>query len=61
MIGLDRCEHTGQGTLGLNPFRFILNNPGLAKVPKILETPKGNAEDMDGVNLGILRELVGSV
>ncbi len=56
---VDRHEHIGQGTLGLNPFRFILNDPRFVKIPKILETPKGDAEDMDGVNLGILRGLVG--
>jgi deoxyribonuclease IV len=56
---VDRHEHIGQGSLGLNPFRFILNDPRFAKVPKILETPKGDNEEMDGVNLGILRGLVG--
>jgi deoxyribonuclease-4 len=56
---VDRHEHIGQGALGLNPFRFILNDPRFATIPKILETPKGDAEDMDGINLGILRGLVG--
>ena len=56
---VDRHEHIGQGTLGLNPFRFILNDPRFANVPKILETPKGDNDDMDTVNLGILRGLVG--
>ncbi|MHB8121591.1 MAG: deoxyribonuclease IV [Desulfuromonadaceae bacterium] len=55
---VDRHEHIGQGTLGLNPFRFILNDPRFAAVPKILETPKGDNDEMDGVNLGILRGLV---
>jgi deoxyribonuclease-4 len=55
---VDRHEHIGQGTLGLNPFRFILNDPRFANVPKILETPKGDNDEMDGVNLGILRGLV---
>ena len=56
---VDRHEHIGQGALGLNPFRFILNDQRFAKVPKILETPKGDNDEMDGVNLGILRGLVG--
>ena len=56
---VDRHEHIGQGALGLNPFRFILNDPRFARVPKILETPKGDNEEMDAVNLGILRGLVG--
>jgi len=55
---VDRHEHIGQGALGLNPFRFILNDPRFATVPKILETPKGDNDEMDAVNLGILRGLV---
>jgi len=55
---VDRHEHIGQGALGLNPFRFILNDPRFATVPKILETPKGDSDEMDGVNLALLRGLV---
>ena len=55
---VDRHEHIGQGTLGLNPFRFILNDPRFATVSKILETPKGDHDEMDAVNLGVLRGLV---
>lgn len=55
---VDRHEHIGQGALGLNPFRFILNDPRFATVPKILETPKGDNDEMDEINLGILRGLV---
>lgn len=54
---VDRHEHIGQGALGLNPFRFILNDPRFARIPKILETPKGDNDDMDGVNLALLRSL----
>ena len=55
---VDRHDHIGQGTLGLNPFRFILNDPRFATVPKILETPKGDHDEMDQVNLALLRGLV---
>lgn len=55
---VDRHDHIGAGTLGLNPFRFILNDPVFDSVPKILETPKGDSDDMDSVNLGVLRGLV---
>lgn len=55
---VDRHDHIGQGALGLNPFRFILNDQRFAKVPKILETPKGDNDEMDAINLGILRSLV---
>ncbi|ABK98085.1 deoxyribonuclease IV [Pelobacter propionicus] len=55
---VDRHEHIGQGMLGLNPFRFILNDQRFATTPKILETPKGDNDEMDGINLGLLRGLV---
>lgn len=56
---VDRHDHIGLGALGLNPFRFILNDARFATVPKILETPKGDNDEMDAVNLGVLRGLVG--
>lgn len=56
---VDRHEHIGKGMLGLNPFRFILNDCRFATTPKILETPKGDNDEMDAVNLGVLRGLVG--
>jgi deoxyribonuclease-4 len=55
---VDRHDHIGQGTLGLEPFRFILNDRRFDKVPKILETPKGDRDEMDGVNLQLLRSLM---
>lgn len=55
---VDRHEHIGQGTLGLNPFSFILNDPRFTFVPKVLETPKGDNDEMDAVNLALLRGLV---
>lgn len=55
---VDRHEHIGQGTLGLEPFRFIMNDPRFVNIPKILETPKGDQDEMDKVNLQVLRELV---
>ena len=54
---VDRHEHIGQGALGLNPFRFILKDPRFEKIPKILETPKGDRDEMDAINLGLLRGL----
>lgn len=57
---VDRHEHIGQGALGLEPFRFIMNDPRLAHLPKILETPKGEGKEMaeDKMNLAALRSLV---
>lgn len=55
---VDRHEHIGQGALGLEPFRFIMNDPRFVSIPKILETPKGDDDAMDKVNLALLRSLV---
>ena len=38
---VDRHEHIGKGRLGLEAFRQVMNDPHLANVPKVLETPKG--------------------
>ena len=57
---VDRHEHIGAGTLGLEPFRFIMNDPHFTGVPKFLETPKGDDDEMDQVNLKLLRSLVES-
>ena len=55
---VDRHDHIGQGSMGLAPFRFIMNDPRFVEIPKILETPKGDNEEMDEVNLKLLRGLV---
>jgi deoxyribonuclease-4 len=36
---LDRHERAGQGRLGLGTFRRILNDPRLAGIPMVVETP----------------------
>jgi deoxyribonuclease IV len=56
---VDRHEHIGKGRLGLEPFRFIMNDPHFSHVPKLIETPKRRGlTDMDPVNLDLLRSLV---
>jgi deoxyribonuclease-4 len=55
---VDRHEHIGAGALGLEPFRMLMNDPRFTNIPKILETPKGDNEEMDAVNLKTLRDLV---
>ena len=57
---VDRHEHIGAGALGLEPFRFIMNDPHFSLVPKFIETPKGDDYEMDAENLKILRSLVES-
>lgn len=55
---VDRHEHIGQGLLGLEPFRFLVNDPKFRGIPMTLETDKGPdlAEDVE--NLNLLRRLI---
>ncbi len=54
---LDRHQHIGQGTLGLAPFRRMLNHPSLAHCAFIAETPIDNPGD-DRRNVARLKSLV---
>jgi deoxyribonuclease IV len=56
---VDRHQHIGEGELGLEPFRFLLNDPRFAKIPKLLETPKTVETESDRENLRRLRALTG--
>jgi deoxyribonuclease IV len=55
--GLDRHEHIGRGFLGRTAFRWLLNDPRFASVPKVLETPKEPEPRADRRNLATLRAL----
>lgn len=57
---VDRHEHIGEGCLGLEPFRHILNDPRFAALPMYLETNKGerDGEDLDAINLRTLKGLI---
>jgi deoxyribonuclease-4 len=57
---VDRHAPIGRGCLGLAPFRLLVNDPRFQDRPMILETPKeeGDNDDMDTVNLNVLRGLV---
>jgi len=55
----DRHEHIGQGFLGLEAFRLLVNDPRFADRPMILETPKGPDMAEDVENLRVLRALMG--
>ena len=55
---LDRHENIGKGTLGIEPFRRLMNSARFRAVPKVLETPKGDdGVSADRENLAVLREL----
>ncbi|HTK30153.1 MAG TPA: deoxyribonuclease IV [Vicinamibacterales bacterium] len=63
---VDRHEHIGQGCLGLEPFRRIVNDRRFRGLPMLLETPKEEGrpagviavDPHDARNLGVLRRLM---
>jgi deoxyribonuclease-4 len=57
---VDRHEHIGKGKIGLDAFRFIMRDKRLAKIPKVLETPKDKELREDVENMKTLRELATS-
>ncbi|HVL67795.1 MAG TPA: deoxyribonuclease IV [Vicinamibacterales bacterium] len=67
---VDRHEHIGKGCLGLDPFRWLLNDPRFEGLPMLLETPKldtpesrrrGDVDPWDARNLRTLRRLIAKV
>lgn len=55
---VDRHAHIGKGRMGLEGFRALVNDRRFARIPKILETPKGKDLEEDRMNLATLRRLV---
>ena len=55
---VDRHQHIGEGELGLEPFRFLLNDLRFKRIPKVLETPKPIEHESDRRNLAVLRSLM---
>jgi deoxyribonuclease-4 len=63
---VDRHEHIGEGCLGLEPFRRLVNDPRLGQLPMLLETPKADqrrpetiaVDPHDQRNLRTLRALI---
>jgi deoxyribonuclease-4 len=55
---VDRHEHIGDGQLGLESFRLLLNDERFRGIPKLLETPKKIEHESDRRNLTLLRSLL---
>ena len=55
---VDRHEHIGEGKIGPEGFRLLLNDPRFADHPMTLETPKGKDLEEDRVNLEKLRSIL---
>ena len=56
---VDRHEHIGKGHIGVEAFRFLMNDPRFWGIPMCLETPKGPDLKEDVENLALLRSLIG--
>jgi deoxyribonuclease-4 len=56
---VDRHAHIGQGKIGKEGFRHIVNDSRFRHLPGCLETPKGKDLREDIENLAVLRGLVG--
>ncbi len=54
---LDRHAAIGEGEIGLDGFRSLLNDARFAGLPMVLETPKGEDDSEDRRNLATLRAL----
>lgn len=54
----DRHEQIGEGEIGIEGFRALVNDPRLAGLPAILETEKDPDGEYDRKNLELLRGLV---
>ena len=54
----DRHEHIGQGYVGLDGFRRLVNDPRFGEMPMILETPKSEDLVEDVENLARLYSLL---
>jgi deoxyribonuclease-4 len=57
---VDRHAHIGQGKIGLDAFRHIVNDPRFQNHPACLETPKSDDLHEDVENLRVLRSLLTS-
>jgi deoxyribonuclease IV len=55
---VDRHEHIGKGHIGVEAFRFLLNDKRFWGLPMCLETPKGPDLKEDKENLALLRSLI---
>lgn len=57
---VDRHAGIGEGELGIDAFRWLLNDSRFVTVPMYLETPKGlhDGVELDVINLARLRELI---
>jgi len=57
--GHDRHDNIGEGKIGIDEFKTLLNHPKTKKYPFMIETPGFDGNGPDKKNLDILKSLVG--
>ena len=56
---VDRHEHIGEGFIGMNMFKLLMNDNRFRDIPKIIETPKYKGRrNADKMNLKRLRTVL---
>ena len=55
---VDRHAGIGDGLIGLDFFKRILNDKRFAHLPFVIETPKGASNENDKKNLALIRKLI---
>jgi endonuclease IV len=54
----DRHDNIGDGNLGMDTFRSILNHPRLQYLPAIMETPGFEKPLSNGKNIEVMKSLI---
>jgi len=55
---VDRHTHIGEGSIGIEGFRLLMNDTNFFDIPKILETPKDDTCSDDIKNMDTLKKLL---
>ena len=58
--GKDRHENIGQGSIGLEGFRYLVNHPQLTDIPLLLEVPGFEDQGPDKQNIETMKSLLNS-
>jgi deoxyribonuclease-4 len=56
---IDRHENLGEGLIGYDTLKKVVNHPKLSHCSIILETPRMRSIDEAAIDLGILRKMIG--
>ena len=55
--GVDRHENIGDGFIGIDGFKSLMNDPSFEKVPFFLEVPGFDSNGPDEININLLKSI----